>query len=359
AQGDRDRIGHGTASDDRARVRRRAGSVVRCRGGSPRVGGAPMSGTPEMSFRGACVQDRGRPCVLIDSHHPKHYLTVRSLGQRCRDHGLDVIWTARDKDVLLTLMRDDGLTPFALTRAQPGLVRKLGELLLYDWRLLAIARRYRPLALVGKTVSLTHVGRLLGIPSILINDDSARQNPQYRYLGYPFATRILSSEALDESYGPRQRSYPGLMELAYLHPATFTPDPAIRTQLGVGPEERVFVIRRAAFNAYHDVGQLGISEELLTRIIGLLKPHGRTFIVSESPLSGSIAEFRLPVRASRLHHVLAIADIVLGDGLTVCVEAALLGRPAVVFGPYVDRLAYLKTLADRFRLIETFAPGQE
>ena len=86
---------------------------------------------------------------------------------------------------------------------------------------------------MGKAISLAHVGRFLGIPSLLINDDSAEANPQYRYLGYPFAHRILTAECLGESYGSRQRTYPGLMELAYLHPNAFAPDAGIREELGV------------------------------------------------------------------------------------------------------------------------------
>jgi len=312
-----------------------------------------------MSFRGACVQGRGRPCVLFDSHHPKHYLTVRALGRRCRRQGWNVVWTARRKDVLVDLMREDGLDPIVLTNAQPRLVRKLGEPLAYDWKLLATARRYRPAALGGKTVSLTHIGRLLDIPSILINDDSAAANPQYRYLAYPFATRILTSDCLGEDYGPRQRTYPGLMELAYLHPAAFTPDPGIRAELNVAPETRLFVMRLVAFDAYHDVGQKGFSRAMVDRIARRLSAAGRLYIVSEAPLPGDLGRFKMPLPASRLHHVLAASDLVLGDGPTVSVEAALLGRPAIVYGSYFRKLAYFHTLARRFRLIEGFPTGAE
>jgi hypothetical protein len=309
--------------------------------------------------RGARNPASRRPCVLFDSHHPKHYLTVRALGRRCRDKGLDVIWTARDKDVLLTLMREDGFDPIVLTRAQPGLVRKLGELAVYDWKLLAIARRHRPVALLGKTVSLTHVGRLLGIPSILINDDSAVANPQYRYLAYPFATRILTGECLGEDYGPRQTTYPGLMELAYLHPAAFTPDTGIRAELNIAHGTRLFVMRLVAFDAYHDVGQRGFSRSMVERVAARLSAAGQLYIVSEAPLPGGLARFKLPLPASRLHHVLAASDLVLGDGPTVSVEAALLGRPAIVYGSYFAKLAYFHTLAERFGLIEGFPTGSE
>ncbi|MDX1422335.1 MAG: DUF354 domain-containing protein [Kiloniellales bacterium] len=299
------------------------------------------------------------PCVIFDSHHPKHYLSVRALARRCRSAGVDVVWTTRRKDVLVDLIRQDGDEPLVLTAAQSGTLRKLGELAAYDWKLARLAMRARPLALVGKTVSLTHVGRLLGIPSILINDDSAAGNPQFKYLAYPFATRILTSDCLGESYGPRQRTYPGLMELAYLHPQAFTPDPGVRRELGVAPDERLFVIRLVAHDAYHDVGTAGLSPELVARLVDRLRQEGRVFFVSETPLPEPLAPLRLPVPANRLHHVLAACDLVLGDGLSVCVEAALLGRPAIVVGSYVGKIAYLKMLEERFALIHGFKPHQE
>lgn len=307
----------------------------------------------------ASLRDDPRPRVIFDSHHPKDYLAIRNLGQRCVDQGLQVLWTIHDKDVMVPLIRENGFEPIVLTRAQKGLVRKLGELVVYDWKLAALARRVRPLALVGKTVTLAHVGWLLGIPTLLINDDSAAANPQYRYLAMPFATRIVTSECLGEDYGTRQRTYPGVMELAYLHPDVFVPDPHIRAELGLGAQERLFLIRLAAFDAYHDVGGRGLSRDLLGRVLKRLDPHGRTFIVSEAPLAGDLLRYELPLPASRLHHLIAAADLVLGDGLTVCVEAALLGVPAIAIGSYIGKHRYAETIEKRFGLMYGFKPEQE
>jgi len=301
----------------------------------------------------------GPPRVIFDSHHPKDYLAIHQLGQRCLDHGIEVVWTVHDKDVMVPLMRENGLDPVVLTRAQKGLVRKLGELVVYDWKLARLARRVRPMALVGKTVTLAHVGRLLRIPTLLINDDSAAGNPQYRYLAAPFATRIVTSDCLGEDYGKKQRTYPGLMELAYLHPDVFSPDPGIRGELGLAVDDRLFLIRLAAFDAYHDVGGRGLSRDLLGRVLARLEPLGRAFIVSEAPLVGELQRFRLPTPASRLHHVIAAADLVLGDGLTVCVEAALLGVPALAVGSYIGKHQYAETIERRFGLMYGFKPAQE
>lgn len=308
---------------------------------------------------GSLYPDPSRPWVIFDSHHPKDYMAIRQLGQRCLDLGLQVMWTIRDKDVLAPLIRQNGFEPILLTRAQRGLVRKLGELLVYDWKLAGLARRVRPLALVGKTVTLAHVGKLLGIPTLLINDDSAAANPQYRYLAAPFATRIVTSDCLGEDYGTRQRTYAGLMELAYLHPDVFTPDPGIRAELGVTAGERIFLIRLAAFDAYHDVGGRGLSRDLLDRVLDRLEPRGRIFIVSEAPLADELRRYALPVPASRLHHVIAAADLVLGDGLTVCVEGALLGVPAIAVGSYVGKHRYAETVEKRFGLMYGFKPDED
>ena len=298
------------------------------------------------------------PCVIIDSHHPKHFLAVRRLGQLCLDRGIRTIWTMQDKDVLVDLVRQNGFEPLVLAKAQKSLIRKLGELAVYDWRLAGVALRERPLALIGKTVSLAHVGWLFGIPSLIINDDSAAANPQYRYLAYPFASRVITAECLNEDYGEKQRTYAGLMELAYLHPNVFSPDASIRNELGVGPEERLFLIRLAAFDAYHDVGGRGLSRDLVDRVIRRLEPEGRVFIVSEAPLPVALAERRLPVAAARLHHVIAACDMVLGDGLTVCVEAALLGVPAIAFGSYIGKHTYSEIIEKRFGLMFGFTPDR-
>jgi predicted glycosyltransferase len=308
---------------------------------------------------GSWLADNPRPAVIFDSHHPKDYMAIRQLGQRCLDTGMQVLWTVRDKDVMVPLIRENGFDPIPLTRARKGLARKVGELVVYDWKLAALARRVRPVAFVGKTVTLAQVGWLLGIPSLLINDDSAAANPQYRYLAAPFATRIVTSDCLGEDYGARQRTYSGLMELAYLHPDVFAPDPGIRAELGVGAHERIFLIRLAAFDAYHDVGGRGLSRRLLDRVLARLSPLGRIFVVSEAPLADDLKRHALPVAASRLHHVIAAADLVLGDGLTVCVEAALLGVPAIAVGSYVGKHRYAEAVEKRFGLLYGFKPEQE
>lgn len=298
------------------------------------------------------------PKIIIDSHHPKHYLTLRQLGKRCRDAGIEVIWTGREKDVLIDLMREDGLDPHVLTKAGRGLLGKLWELALYDWRLARLARRHEVAALIGKTISVAQVGRLLGIPSVILNDDTRSANPQYRYLGYPFASRILTPECLDEHYGQRHIKFPGICELAYLHPDVFTPNPDVLDRLDIGHDGRLFLIRLVAFQATHDIGAKGLSESTVRQLIDRFRPLGRVFISAESALPSDLAEFRFPLAASSMHHVLAYADMLICDGQSMAAEAAVLGTPSLRINSFVGQTPTLEELEERFGLTYGFRPNE-
>lgn len=299
------------------------------------------------------------PCVIFDSHHPKHYLTLRELGRRCRDHGIDVVWTARRKDVLVDLMRQDGLDPEVLTTARNGLLGKIGELVVYDWKLARLARKHRASALMGKTIAVAQVGRLLGIPSLVVNDDARHANPQYPYLAYPFATRILTPECLGEDYGRRHRRFPGLCELAYLHPDVFTPDPGVRAELGVGTDTPIFIIRLVALRATHDIGAKGLSQAAIRRLIERLGPVGRVLISSEAALHPDLVQYRFPLPASRMHHALAAAHLLICDSQSMAAEAGVLGTTSLRISSFVGKLPYLEELEQRFGLTYGFTPSQE
>lgn len=300
-----------------------------------------------------------KPCVIFDCHHPKHYLALRQLGSKCSENGVNVIWTAREKDVLVDLMRRDGNFPFVMTRAKQGLLRLFGELVTYDFKLLKLANKKKPAVLMGNSISIAHVGKLLKIPSLLINDDDAKANPQYPILGYPFASRIITPDCLKENYGKKHRFYPGLHELAYLHPKVFHPDPEIRSKLNVSLDSKIFLIRTVALAASHDVGEQGLSRETVEHLVSVLSKKGVVFISSENELTGDLAAYRFPLSSSKLHDMLAECDLFIGDSQTMAAEAAIVGTPSIRMNSFVNRIAYLNELEDRFDLTYGYKPDQK
>ena len=51
-----------------------------------------------------------------------------------------------------------------------------------------------------------------------------------------------------------------------------------------------------------------------------------------------------------MHHVMAFADIYIGDSQTMAAEAGVLGTPFVRFNDFVGRLAYLHELENKYHL---------
>src|SRR4029450_1049364 len=78
-------------------------------------------------------------------------------------------------------------------------------------------------------------------------------------LTYPWATRICTPQAFKKALPRAQFRYRGLHELAYLDPRRFVPDPAIRTEMGLRPDEPFAILRLVSWKAAHDRGHRGLS----------------------------------------------------------------------------------------------------
>lgn len=290
--------------------------------------------------------------LLVDVGHPAHVHLFRHLLARVRSENGALLVAARDKDVAIPLLRAYSFPYVTLSRAGSGrFLRNAYELSLRTARLLRIAQRFRPDALVGCSASFGLIGRLLRRPSFVFNEDDAVVVPLFAKVAYPLATFIVTPDCLaHEDYGRRHLTYPGYHELAYLHPAHFAPDPATLRRLGLSPDEPYFVVRLVALRGHHDAQARGLSPELARRLVALLAEKGRVLISSESELAPDLEPFRFPLAPEALHDVLAFASLCIGDSQTLIAEAAVLGVPNLRCNSFVGRISYLEELEKRFGL---------
>jgi len=293
--------------------------------------------------------------MLFFLAHPAHYHLFKHVIRRFLADGARVTVVIVKKDVLETLVagedwdivnlapegrRLDGV-PFALA----------GPVLLWrtEYRLLRLVRHLRPEVLVGTELTLAHVGRLLGIPSVLFNEDDTAATPE-NLLFYPFASALVLPCCCDPGRWERRRvSYPGYHELAYLHPDLFTPEETVIRQLA--PDGgRYFLLRLVSLTASHDAGKSGIDNALATRLIDYLSGLGRPYITAERPLPRQFEPYRIRLDPALMHHALAGAGLVVGDSQTMAAETMVLGTPSVRINDFVGRLGYLRELEDDYRL---------
>jgi predicted glycosyltransferase len=281
--------------------------------------------------------------------------TIRELGL----HGHRVYVLVKKKEVLEELAedldcrllniypRDRGTSPPAL----------LCSVLIKDYRIFRIARKIRPDLLIGTASEVSHVGKLLRIPSIIVNDTDCKAAPLFARSTYPFADTILAPQCCDVGrWADRSITYPGCHPSAYLHPAYFTPDAALMEQFNPS-RERYFVLRLVKLAAHHDQGKSGITDELALEIIRRLEPHGRIYISSERDLPAAFDRYVLRIAARELHSALAFADLLITDGQTVAAEAAALGTPAIAYNGFIGIMGYLVLLENNYHLLSGIRSG--
>lgn len=290
--------------------------------------------------------------LLFDIAHPADLHLFRHLIARVSKEGGEALVAARDKDVAVPLLRAHGIPHVVLSSAGGGgFARNLAELFVRTARLLRLARSFRPDALVGPSASFGLVGKLVGRPSFVFCEDDAAVVPFFAKLAYPLASYVVTPACLAfENYGPKHLSYPGYHELAYLHPAHFTPNAELLRQFGLVPGEPYFVVRVVALKGHHDTGARGLTPELLRRLVALLSGRGRVLISSEQALPADLERHRFLLPPETLHDVLAFAWLCVGDSQTLAAEAAVLGVPNIRCNSFVGRISYLRELEERWGL---------
>jgi predicted glycosyltransferase len=165
--------------------------------------------------------------VLIDIGHPAHVHFHKHIIWGLQQRGHEVLISARDKDVALTLLDHYGFSYHVLSTLTGGRFGLYKEFFRRDWALLRLIRELDPdvvTAIGGAFIS--PVCKVLGKPSIVFTDTEDVSID--RYLTYPLASIICTPQCFKRDLNNgRQVRYAGFHELAYLHPGYFQPDPKI------------------------------------------------------------------------------------------------------------------------------------
>lgn len=283
--------------------------------------------------------------------HPAHYHNISVVIEKLSEKGAKVVLVARGKDVLFDLL--EGL-PYEIVYLQPkkgtSKLSLIATVVKREFILLKLALKYQPKMLIGTDIVIAHVGKLLGITSMILNEDDAKEVPFLAKFGFKYATAVFSPNCCDISpYQDKKIGYNGYHELAYLHPNYFTPDKNKVKELS---EDGVqyFILRFAELTAHHDEGKKGINISIAKQLIEKLSPFGRVYITSERKLEPELEPYRIKINPKNMHHALYFASLYIGDSQTMAAESAVLGTPSIRFNDFVGKLGYLEELEHKFKL---------
>ncbi|MBR6933441.1 MAG: DUF354 domain-containing protein [Bacteroidales bacterium] len=299
--------------------------------------------------------------VLVYLGHPAHFHNYKNTIAQLKADGHEVAVLIKKKDILEELLKNAGI-PYHNILEEGRKDSQLGiaiGLLKRTWRLDRFCREFKPDILTGSSVENSLIGPLRHIPVINIGEDDADVVPKYARTAYPGASVILCPDTCDcGKWNAKAVKYPGYQELGYLHPENFTPRKEV-VQRYFGPEKPYFLMRFSGLNAHHDAGIRGINNEIARRLIEILQPHGRVLITSERLLDASLEPYRIAINPLDIHHVMAYADLYLGDSQTMAAEAGVLGVPYVRFNDFVGKIGYLKELEEKYQLGFGITPDRE
>jgi uncharacterized protein len=264
--------------------------------------------------------------VLVDILHPAHVHFFRNFVREMEGRGHAVRITARAKDRSTELLDRFALPYVHLSTAgsRPTPV----DLVKHTRGVRHEVREFRPDVLTGiMGPAIALAGKLTRTPSVVFYDtEFAVQTNRFVY---PLAHSVCTPDCYQGRVRGRHVTYAGYHELAYLHPDRFRPDPSKLASFGLLPGEPFSIVRFVSWQAIHDKGERALSAERKRELVGVLEGYGRVLVSSEAPLPPELARYAITGPVEDIHHLLAHAQLIVGESATMSSEAAVLGVPAV------------------------------
>ena len=191
--------------------------------------------------------------ILIALNHPAHYHLFKNLYNGLKNKKHNVIFVIKDKDILENLLIQENIDFIRLVKKRIGkkrysiITKGLFDLALQDTNLFLFVKKYNPKLMIGTDYSITHIGKLLKIPSIVFNEDDFEINKLFCFLAYPFCTCIITPSICKVGrYFNKRIGYDGYQKLSYLHPSVFKCDRHIIDKY-IDSNRKYFLIRLVSF----------------------------------------------------------------------------------------------------------------
>lgn len=294
--------------------------------------------------------------------HPAHFHLFKHVISRIATKKKKILVLYNNKDVLHDLVKDIQFNNvkvkrvYALSKVNSQFhlkIQFIQKLIGALWSLML----FRPKLVIGTPIIIALLGKVLRYKSIIVNEDDVDVVKKTSSIGYPFANLIVCPTVCRTGkFEEKSLKYEGYHELAYLHPSVFTASNVITKQY-VRTEKPYMLMRFAKLTAHHDVGIRGINVGLALKIIDVVKPHMNVFISSERQLEPELEPYRIIIDPVDMHHVMAFAEIYVGDSQTMAAESAVLGVPFVRCNDFVGKISYLDELENHYLLGYGISPS--
>ena len=272
--------------------------------------------------------------ILFDIGHPAHVHLFRNFIQYLKSEGHSVTIVSRDKDITTQLLSHYNIPALNLSKPRKKKLGMMIELLIRDYKILKLNKTKKFDVAFGTSASIGHLTLLKKVSSYNFNEDDDETVPLFVQAAYPFNSGIVLPSILKRSRFAKKRIYhESWHELAYLHPDNFLPEISVLEKYSLEPRKYI-IIRKSALNAHHDTNAKGLSQNVWERILELC---GDFTIISTFE-----GKKRHKIAPWDMHHILSYARLLITDGLSMSIEASVLGVPSIRLNSFEGRSSVLR-----------------
>ena len=266
--------------------------------------------------------------ILFISGHPAQVHNFRNLKNELEIRGHSVFWLATDKDISRYLLDYYKIKYSLHLRPGKSIISKLRTL--YRNTLFTIKfiknnnidctfSRVSPYATVACfLLRITHFALT----------DTETAGFYDKFFGR-FVSVLFTGKSFKRTLRKDQIRFDGNIELFYLHPNQFKPEKDVSKLLNIRRGEPYIIMRFVSWNAYHDKGLNGFTNENKIKAVNSFSKHARVFITSENDLIDLLEPNRIEIPPEKMHDVLGNAVLFFGESATMASESAVLGTPAI------------------------------
>lgn len=285
--------------------------------------------------------------ILIDIGHPAHVHYFRNLIKILSKKGYSFLLLARDKDVTHELLDAYDLPFIDKGKGGKAIIDRLFYTLKSLNALNNAVKTFQP------DICISHASPYLALISAFHKKPHILFNDTERVLFFSQVVKLFKPvlcvpDSFKGLYGKKKIIFRSYMELAYLHPELFSPNPEILDETGTD----YILLRFVSEKANHDRGSRGLSDKEKTEIFNKLAEYKKVWISSEEPLPDELKPYKITVPAGSIHDVIAHASLLFGGSATMSSEAAMLGVPSVLTG--YNRWGYIEELEENYELVHYF-----
>jgi uncharacterized protein len=263
--------------------------------------------------------------VLISISHPAWVHQFKNIINLLNEKGHKVIVLVIKKDRNWEILDEYGIEYTVIGKSTgKGKIDKAFIVLTSTIKHLCYGIKYKADVYIGRPSPMMAIAAFLHRKKNIAYCDTER-SVESLWFSKKLSYKILTPKMYRKDLGKVQKRVDTFKELFYLHPTYFKPNPEDLKLVGLKEGEKFTFVRFVAWQASHDLGYKGFTNEQKMKLIQHLENYGKVLVSSEEELPSEFEKYIIKVPHKKLHSIMSFAQLFVGDGLTMAAECCVMG----------------------------------